>query len=72
MIAEMRKTLTVLGPQLEEKSIAVEILMTNLAKEQAAADVVRSAVKIEEEAVLVCIFFVLVEFADFFKINFVR
>jgi len=45
----MKETLIALEPELAKKSIAVEELMKNLAKEQKSADKVRVTVKADEE-----------------------
>lgn len=53
MIDDMKLTLKELQPLLAQKSIAVEQLMKNLAKEQAQADIVRNVVKKDEATALV-------------------
>lgn len=45
----MKETLIALEPELAKKSVAVEELMKNLAKEQKSADKVRVTVKADEE-----------------------
>ncbi|XP_066254312.1 dynein axonemal heavy chain 6 [Euwallacea similis] len=49
VIDTMKETLIILEPELAKKSIAVEELMKNLAKEQKSADKVRTTVKKDEE-----------------------
>ena len=50
LVADMKVELTSLEPELKEKAAATEVLMTQLAKDQSAADEVKKVVS-EEESV---------------------